>query len=79
VRVEVYLRDGFCCQRCEWTPPYVPPGWDGRVNVPWSVVDDRELQIDHVIPVALGGTHEVTNLQTLCSRCNYRKSSKVAA
>lgn len=28
---------------------------------------------DHVIPVSLGGLHEIENLQPICSPCNSRK------
>jgi len=34
------------------------------------------LEIDHIIPVALGGTNEISNLQTLCSRCHREKTNK---
>lgn len=37
--------------------------------------DDAELTIDHVVPVALGGTNEASNLVTACRRCNSGKSS----
>jgi hypothetical protein len=36
---------------------------------------DVPLRIDHVIPVALGGTDEPTNLVTACQDCNSGKSS----
>jgi hypothetical protein len=26
--------------------------------------------VDHVVPVALGGTHALSNLRPACSRCN---------
>jgi hypothetical protein len=34
-------------------------------------------QVDHVIPLALFGTNELTNLQLLCQKCNVGKSSLV--
>ena len=35
----------------------------------------RNLVIDHVVPVAEGGTNAPENLQTLCSSCNGHKST----
>lgn len=32
--------------------------------------------VDHVIPVAKGGTDEHSNLQAACARCNYSKHDK---
>jgi len=31
------------------------------------------LSIDHIVPLALGGTNDLSNLQTLCLPCNQRK------
>lgn len=36
---------------------------------------DSPLTIDHVIPVALGGTDDPSNLVTACRDCNYGKAS----
>lgn len=36
------------------------------------------LQVDHVVPVAAGGTNDFDNLQTLCRTCNIRKGAKTA-
>lgn len=33
-------------------------------------------QIDHIVPLARGGRHELSNLQLLCRRCNTRKSDR---
>jgi len=34
------------------------------------------LQIDHIIPLSLGGDHAMYNMQILCKRCNFEKSNK---
>ena len=35
------------------------------------------LAVDHVVPIALGGSSHIGNLQTLCRSCNSSKGSKV--
>lgn len=35
-----------------------------------------KYQIDHIMPIALGGTHTEDNVQLLCPCCNRRKSDK---
>lgn len=36
---------------------------------------DFEIQYDHIIPVALGGSSTEDNLQLLCARCNQEKGA----
>lgn len=36
-----------------------------------------KLHVDHVVPLAKGGTDDISNLCLLCQYCNLRKGSKV--
>ena len=42
-----------------------------------SIDDGITLEIDHVIPIAEGGTDEFKNLVTACKECNNGKSNKI--
>ena len=37
----------------------------------------EKLEIDHIIPIARGGSNETTNLQILCRKCNRKKGAKL--
>lgn len=35
----------------------------------------KKYEIDHILPVKLGGKHEIVNLQILCPKCNRSKGA----
>ena len=39
----------------------------------------EQLEIDHVVPLAMGGEHTLHNMQVLCRSCNGKKSARNAA
>lgn len=64
-RHEIYAADGYRCYLC------------GRKTDPSKVVPHRRAPtIDHVIPLARGGTHERANCRTACYRCNVSKQDR---
>lgn len=60
VRLAVFERDRYTCQACGAS------GHDRGV----------QLTIDHKKPLKRGGTNEMSNLQTLCSKCNTTKGTR---
>lgn len=60
LRFEVLRRDNYTCRYCGASPRTHP---------------DVVLEIDHVIPVTLGGDDDPRNLVTACADCNAGKSS----
>lgn len=58
----IKTRDDFTCQQC---------------GISVHAEPHLLLEVDHIVPVSRGGLSTVPNLQTLCWRCNRRKSNKV--
>jgi len=53
-RRRVYRRDNYTCTNC---------GGGGDQG-------NAELHAHHVVPISKGGSHELSNLTTLCKRCH---------
>lgn len=41
--------------------------------------DRKDIELDHVIPLSLGGTHSISNLQVLCEHHNRAKGNRSCA
>ncbi len=62
LRYDVMHRDGFRCVLCGASPKTDP-----------NIV----LHVDHIMPLSKGGKTEMSNLRTLCERCNLGKRDKI--
>ena len=67
-RAGVFARDGWMCWICDEAIDRSLPR-----NQPMSPT------IDHVVPLSLGGRHELDNLRAAHMICNSRRGTKVAA
>lgn len=66
-RRQVLERDGFICQLC--TDP---------IDMALKHPDPMSATLDHVVPLARGGVHSLTNSQAAHRICNMRKWANVA-
>lgn len=65
---DIFKRDRWCCQLCGSKTPRRLRG----------TCNNYAPELDHIIPLALGGTHTKSNVQCLCRRCNQDKGATVA-
>lgn len=68
-RKTVLERDGYKCRICGISRQYLDDKAPG-------LGEYLRLEIDHIVPIAQGGTSDTSNLQCLCWRCNSLKGSK---
>ena len=64
LRAKVLRRDNYTCQDCGASP---------RSD------DEVILHVHHTVPVSKGGTNELSNLVTNCSKCNIGKGDKICS
>lgn len=48
----------------------------GKVCIVPDCRTTDNISIDHIMPVSLGGTHDIENLQPMCRSCNSRKGNR---
>lgn len=64
--LKVFARDGWCCQLCGVRTSRSLRGQTAP-NAP---------ELDHIVPMAVGGEHTYANTQCACRQCNSKKGAK---
>lgn len=64
----IFARDKWRCQHCKKT-----------VHPEYDVNHDRYPNLDHIVPLAMGGPHTRANVQLLCRACNMIKGATLAS
>ena len=64
---KVYERDGYKCHLC-----------GKRTKADAKAPHPQAPTLDHIVPLAQGGTHEPSNVATACFICNSRKGDRMA-
>lgn len=59
--LEVWSRDKWTCQYCGYRAQDFKTWWNGHFS------------LDHVVPLAHGGSHSTDNLVVTCGQCNNHK------
>lgn len=63
--IAVFDRDSWICRECGRATPRDKRG----------TYDDDAPELDHIMPLSLGGAHSYMNTQCLCRMCNAKKSN----
>jgi 5-methylcytosine-specific restriction endonuclease McrA len=66
--LNVLQRDQWRCQLCGVKTPKRLRGTLG----------DNAPELDHIVPLAMGGDHTIANTQCLCRKCNQQKGATIA-
>lgn len=64
--IEIMERDGWRCQLCSRKTPKKLRG----------TYEPNAPELDHIVPLAIGGAHSRANTQCLCRECNGVKGAK---
>jgi 5-methylcytosine-specific restriction endonuclease McrA len=74
---ETYIRDGYTCRSCGKRPkPYIGNQLGKFCFIEGKLHIAEDIMVDHIIALSDGGTHDLANLQTLCTACHLIKTRK---
>ena len=78
-RLHLFLRKGVSCVCCGIKGEYYLAELCGNPSPHLNLYSScgRLMTKDHIFPVSKGGSNRFHNLQTMCTKCNARKSNNI--
>jgi 5-methylcytosine-specific restriction endonuclease McrA len=84
-RLKCFKNSGIVCKHCGVVGKFFAverdkvghSGWHLNLYAINSYGDEVLMTADHIIPRSRGGDNDVSNLQTLCTKCNHAKGNKM--
>jgi len=71
----INIVDNNTCRHCGFTPAMCRSYTYRDLHYGWMYAPS--LEVDHILPISRGGDNNRSNLQTLCSRCNSSKGTRL--
>jgi hypothetical protein len=72
---EMILRD-LISKRAEFHARNNAGEYDGLKGKPCAICGKPSDTLDHIVPLKMGGTNDLSNIQPLCRKCNSVKGDR---
>jgi hypothetical protein len=76
-RILILHKSGWRCHYCQ--KPLMLPSVLAEDRKFWARHGLQEMTVEHLTPVALGGSHDIDNLVASCHRCNHHRGPQTPA
>lgn len=83
-RYQTFFTKGISCAKCGITGKYFAKekhGKDKHYHLNLYAIDENGEEVlmtkDHILPRSRGGKNNISNYQTMCTRCNFMKGAEI--
>lgn len=79
IRLKLFSLKGICCVKCGRKGKYYLAEFNGNPHPCLNLYASGQILMtkDHIFPRSKGGSDRIDNLETMCARCNSKKSDTI--